>query len=154
MNRAIFTGRITKDPELRYTPGGRAVCTINIAVDDGWGEKKQTYYPTIVLWRNNAEYIGKYAHKGDLIETVARYTERKWEDREDRKRTSVEFVADEVHILSARNGKNGQDGTQAAPGAAGAHGAGYQGPDGYGSQSGAENGEYEELDGGDENLPF
>ena len=64
MNRAIFTGRLTKDPELRYTNDGRAVCTINIAVDDGWGEKKQTYFPAIVLWRHNAEYIGKFAHKG------------------------------------------------------------------------------------------
>ena len=162
MNRAIFTGRLTKDPELRYTNDGRAVCTINIAVDDGWGEKKQTYFPDIVLWRHNAEYIGKFAHKGDLIETISRYTERKWEDREGRKRTSVEFVADEVHILSARRGENGQGGAQAAPGAPRAQGAGYQDPGGYGGQArqvwsppqNENGGEYEELDGSDGDLPF
>lgn len=114
MNKSLFTGRITRDPELRHTTDGAAVCTIDIAVDDGYKEKKRTFYPTIVLWRNNAEYIGKYAHKGDLIEVSARYTERKWEDKEGRKRTSVEFVADDVKILSSKHHDHGEDVAQQA----------------------------------------
>lgn len=156
MNRAIFTGRMTRAPELRYTSGNTPVCSIDLAVDDGWGERKQTYFPTIVLWRHNAEYIGKYAHKGDLLEVSARYTERKWEDREGRKRTSVEFVADEVHILSARTRESGQDGAQAALGAAGAQGAEYQYHGGSQAAQGASECQFEDLgdDPGDGELPF
>lgn len=101
MNKSIFTGRLTRDPELRYTPDGVAVLTIDIAVEDGYKDKKRTGYPTLVLWRQSAEYIAKYTRKGDMIEAVTRYTERKWEDREGKKRKSVEFVVDEVKILQS-----------------------------------------------------
>lgn len=154
MNKAIFSGRLTRDPELRRTNNGTAVCTASIAVDDGWGDRKNTYYPTIVLWRQSAEYLAQYAGKGDLIEVSARYTERSWEDRNGNKRASVEFVADEVHILSKKGAGNGQGGATGSQAPSYGQGAGYQYPGDYGGQSGAENGEYEELDGGDGELPF
>ena len=109
MNKCMFTGRMTRDPELRRTNSGTSVCEAAIAVDDGWGENKKTFFPTIILWRHNAEYIAKYGHKGDLIEVSARFTERKWTDRDGHNRISVEFVADEVHILSAAKRGGGVD---------------------------------------------
>ena len=102
MNKCIFSGRLTREPELRRTNDQTAVMTVDIAVDDGYKEKKRTYYPTLVLWRHNAEFIAKYAHKGDLLEVCARFTERKWEDKEGNKRTSTEFIVDEVSIISSK----------------------------------------------------
>ena len=106
MNKTIFTGRLTKDPELRRTQDGTAVLTADIAVDDGWGDKKKTYFPTLVFWRHNAEYVAKYAHKGDLLEVSAKYTERKWKDDHGQTRVSKEFQVDEVKNLTGRQADN------------------------------------------------
>lgn len=108
MNSCIFTGRLARDPDLRRTPDGTAVMTTALAVDDGYKDKKRTTYPTIVLWRQNAEFIAKYAQKGDLIEVETRYSERKWVDRDGNKRTSAEFVADDVKILAKKRDSSDQ----------------------------------------------
>lgn len=118
MNRTVFTGRLTRDPELKHTTSGTAVLSASIAIDDGWGEKKKTYFPSLVFWRNNAEYVGKYARKGDLMEVSARYTERKYQDRDGNNRTAKEFVVDEVKILSSRH-SDGQEDAQGAYGGRG-----------------------------------
>lgn len=114
MNKTIFTGRLTKEPELRRTGEGTAVLSASIAVDDGWGDKKRTAFPDLVLWSYNAEYIAKYAHKGDLVEVAAKYRERKYTDRDGQNRTAKEFEVDEVHILSSRS-KDAQAAPQGFP---------------------------------------
>ena len=101
MNKCIFTGRFTKSLELRRTQGGTAVVTADIAVDVGFGEKKKTAYPTLVIWGKSAEFIAKHADKGSMVEAIGSYTERKWEDKEGRKRVSVEIQCDEIKMLSA-----------------------------------------------------
>ena len=156
MNKAIFSGRLTRDPELRRTNNGTAVCTASIAVDDGWGDRKNTYYPTVVLWRQSAEYLVQYAGKGDLIEVSARYTERSWEDRNGNKRTSVEFVADEVHILSKKGAGSGQGGATGSQASSCGQGAGYQYPGGSQAAQGPSDDQFEDLgdDPGDGELPF
>ena len=156
MNKAIFSGRLTRDPELRRTNNGTAVCTASIAVDDGWGDRKNTYYPTVVLWRQSAEYLAQYAGKGDLIEVSARYTERSWEDRNGNKRTAVEFVADEVHILAKKGSGSGSDGATAGQAPSFWQGKGYQYPGAGEAIQGAKDGEFEELgdDPEDGELPF
>ena len=103
MNKALFSGRLTRDPELRRTHDGTAVATCSIAIDDGYKDNKKTFFPTLVVWRHQAEYLAKYAHKGDMIEAVARYTERKWTDRDNNKRMSVEFVCEDVKILTSKH---------------------------------------------------
>ena len=107
MNRCTFTGRLARDPELRRTPDGTAVMSTAIAIDDGYKDKKRTFYPTIVLWRHNAEFIANYAQKGDLIEVDAKLSERKWTDRDGNKRTSTEFVVEDVKILAKK--RDGSD---------------------------------------------
>lgn len=114
MNRCIFSGRLARDPELRHTPDGTAVMSTALAIDDGYKEKKRTFYPTIVLWRHNAEFVAKYAQKGDLLEVETKLSERKWEDRDGNKRTSTEFVVEDVKILAKKRTSSDQTADQAA----------------------------------------
>lgn len=102
MNKVIFTGRLTRTPELKHTTDGTPVLTAGIAVDDGWGEKKRTYFPDCVFWRHHAEYLAKYAEKGDLLEVSCKYMERKYTAKDGSSRTVKEFEADEVKILQSR----------------------------------------------------
>ena len=100
MNKVLFSGRFTKDLELRRTQKGTAVITADIAVESGWGERKKTAFPTLVIWDKSAEFIAKNAVKGTMVEVVGEYEERKWEDKEGHKRTSVEIRVEEIHILT------------------------------------------------------
>lgn len=106
MNKTLFTGRLTRDPELKHTNTGTAVLSASIAIDDGWGEKKRTFFPDLVFWRHNAEFIGRYARKGDLLEVVARYTERKYQDRDGHNRVAKEFEVEDVKIISGRRSED------------------------------------------------
>lgn len=147
MNKSFFTGRLTRDPELKHTQSGTAVLSASIAVDDGWGEHKKTFFPDLVFWRNNAEYLSRFARKGDLIEVVARYSERKYRDREGQERTAREFQAEDVKILSSRR-SDGQEAAQGSCGAAGTHGD-------YGTNAAAQGGYGTQMDDEDEGeLPF
>lgn len=67
MNRTMLTGRLTAEPELRYTPKGTAVCEANLAVDDGWGDNKKTLFIGITFWGTKAEAVTKYATKGQVL---------------------------------------------------------------------------------------
>lgn len=102
MNKVIFSGRLTRTPELKHTTDGTPVLTASIAVDDGWGEKKRSYFPDCVFWRHHAEYVAKYAEKGDLLEVSCKYMERKYTARDGSSRTAKEFEVDEVKILQSR----------------------------------------------------
>lgn len=93
----IMEGRLTADPELRQTKNGTAVCTISIAHDKGYGEKKRTVFPTLVFWRHHAEYLCKYARKGTTIFVTAEYDERKYE-KDGISRKVSEFVVQDVRI--------------------------------------------------------
>lgn len=67
MNKWIGTGRLATDPELKTTESGLSVCSVRIAVDRGYGDKKQTDFITCVFWRKNAETVSKYCEKGDQV---------------------------------------------------------------------------------------
>jgi single-strand DNA-binding protein len=70
LNKVILMGRLTKDPELRYTPSNVPVCTFTIAVDRNYakqGEQRQADFIQVVAWRNNAEFVSKYFAKGRMI---------------------------------------------------------------------------------------
>ena len=101
MNITLFTGRLVKDPSLSTTTNGTKVCTCSIAVNDGFGDNKKTYFPQIVFWKGQAEYLSKYGKKGSMLEVKCRYTERKYENKNSGAETKVcEFVAEEVRIIS------------------------------------------------------
>lgn len=101
MNRAYIIGRLAGDPELRQTGSGIAVTSFTVAVDRPYHKEadKQTDWIDVVAWRNTAEFICKYFHKGSPIVVEGSIQTRNWEDKEGNKRKSVEVVADGVEFV-------------------------------------------------------
>lgn len=112
MNTITITGRITTDPELKHTQSGVSVCTYNLAVKRPKVKDVTDFLP-VVSWRQGAEYICKYAHKGDIIAVTGTLTTRKWQDKDENNRISYEVVTDTVEIISSP--QNNQNGNNAKP---------------------------------------
>jgi single-strand DNA-binding protein len=107
LNRVILIGRLTKDPELRYTPSGDAVTTFTIAVDrpfSGQQEKREADFIPVVTWRQLAETCANYLLKGRLTAVEGRIQVRNYDNNEGRRVYVTEIVADEVTILSRPEG--------------------------------------------------
>ena len=101
LNKVILMGRLTADPELKYTPSNVAVCSFTIAVDRRYtkpGEQRQTDFINIVTWRNTAEFVSKYFVKGQMINVCGSLQTRTWDDAQCNKRYTTEVVADEVNF--------------------------------------------------------
>jgi single-strand DNA-binding protein len=105
INRTVLVGRLTKDPELRYTNTNIAVATFTIAVDRGFtnaaGEKETDFLP-IVVWRKQAENVGKFIHKGSLVGVDGRIQTRNYEAADGTRRYITEVVADSVKFLDSK----------------------------------------------------
>ncbi len=119
LNRVILQGRLGSDPELRTTPSGVEVATVNIAVDrdrkDANGDR-QTDWVTIVAWRHTAKFLSSYFQKGRMILVEGRLQMRNYTDRDGNKRTAAEVVADNVYFGdSRRDGDAGGFGNFAPP---------------------------------------
>jgi len=105
LNRAILMGRLTADPELRHTPNNVSVTSFTLAVDRSYarqGEQKQTDFIDIVCWRSTAEFVCRYFKKGMQVAVSGSIQTRNWEDRDGKKRVSVEVVADEVFFADSK----------------------------------------------------
>lgn len=101
LNNVAIMGRLTADPELKNTADGTSVCSFTIAVDRDYvkrGEDRQADFIEIVAWRQTAEFVGKYFHKGSLIAVNGSIQTRNWEDKNGNKRKAVEVRADVVHF--------------------------------------------------------
>ena len=116
MNKVILIGRLTKDPELRYTPGnGTAVTTLTLAIDNynsKTGEKSADFIP-VVIWGKQAENTAQYMSKGSQIAISGRITTRSYDAKDGTKRYVTEVVADMfngVSFLSKGNGNNSSTG--------------------------------------------
>lgn len=107
MNVVVLVGRLTRDPELRYTNSGVATTTFTLAVDDPFakGEKKADFI-SIVTWRQTAEACANYLRKGKLCAAEGRITTRNYE-KDGRKIYVTEVVANNVRFLE--RGEGGQD---------------------------------------------
>ena len=108
LNKVVLMGRLTKDPELKYTPSNVAVVTFSIAVDRNFarsGEQRQTDFINIVAWRTTAEFVAKYFTKGQLIALCGSIQTRTWDDAEGKKHYVTEVVADEVHFAEGKKDK-------------------------------------------------
>lgn len=111
MNRVVLIGRLTKDPELKFTPGsGNAVCTFTLAVDrrmpnkDG---KREADFVPIVVWNKTAESSANYLNKGKLAGIAGRIQTRSYEAKDGGRRYATEVVADEVQFLEwSKNDSN------------------------------------------------
>jgi single-strand DNA-binding protein len=104
-------GNLTRDPELRYTPNGTAVCTIGLATNRSWStqdgggqRQEETTYHRIVVWSKLAEICGQFLKKGSKAYVAGRLQNRKWTNKEGQEKETVEIVADQVIILSPSAG--------------------------------------------------
>lgn len=101
LNKVILMGRLTREPELKYTPSNVAVCSFSIAVDRRYakpGEQRETDFINIVAWRNTAEFISKHFMKGQLINICGSLQTRSWDDAQGVTRYATEVIADEVNF--------------------------------------------------------
>lgn len=109
LNRVLLIGNLTRDPELRYTPGGTPVANIRLAVNssfkDKTGQRKdEACFVTIVVWNKQAEICQQYLKKGRLVSVEGRLIYRSWEQG-GTKRSTLEVRADRVQFLGAPRGE-------------------------------------------------
>jgi single-strand DNA-binding protein len=111
LNRVILIGRLTKDPELRYTPSGVATTQFTLAVDrpftSGNGEREADFIP-VVTWRQLAETCANYLRKGRLTAVEGRIQVRNYENSEGKRVYVTEVIADNVRFLESNRDSSGQ----------------------------------------------
>jgi single-strand DNA-binding protein len=112
VNKVILIGRLGKDPEMRFTQGGRAVTSFSLATNENWtdqsGERQErTEWHRIVTWGKLAENCAKLLNKGKQVYIEGRLQTRSWDDRDGNKRYTTEIVANAMQILSAMEGGGG-----------------------------------------------
>ena len=101
LNQIIIMGRLTRDPELRRTQSGTAVCSFSVAVDRDFKSQsgeKETDFIDVVAWRQTGEFVSKYFTKGRMIVVSGSLQSRKWQDRNGQNRISWEVIADNVYF--------------------------------------------------------
>ena len=106
LNHIVLMGRLTRDPELRYTGSNVPVASFSIAVDRDFGRgengEKQTDFINVVAWRQTAEFVSRYFHKGSMIAVRGSIQQRNYEDKNGNKRTAFEIVAEEVSFCGSK----------------------------------------------------
>jgi single-strand DNA-binding protein len=131
LNKVMLIGNLTRDPEVRFTPKGNAVCDMAIAVNRRYlsdtGERvEEVTYLDIVLWNKQAELAGQYLAKGRSVFIEGRLQMDSWEDKATgQKRTKVRVVCENMQFLDSKG----------APGGGGGGGGNYQGGDDEGGYS-------------------
>ena len=123
MNKVILIGNLGRDAELRYTQGGTAVATLNLATTETWRDKQsnqkkeQTEWHRVVLWGNMAENLQEYLTKGKQIAVEGKLQTRKWQDKDGHDKYTTEIRADRVTLLGG--GGNGQQSSGGGGGTSG-----------------------------------
>ena len=117
-NKVLLMGNLTKDPELRYTPGGMAVANLRMAVNRKYRTKDQELkeevcFITAVVWNKQAETCNQYLHKGSSLFVEGRLQSRSWEDSTGAKRSVIEVRAERVQFMGAPG--QGKTSSPAAP---------------------------------------
>jgi single-strand DNA-binding protein len=112
VNKVILVGNLGRDAELRYTPGGAAVATLNMATTEVWNDKagqkqEKTEWHRVVLWGKTAESLAEYLTKGKQIYVEGRLQTRQWDDKDGNKRYTTEIRSDRVVLLSGGGGGRG-----------------------------------------------
>lgn len=109
LNKAMLIGNVTRDPEVKTTPQGVTVATFSIATNQTWNDasgvkQEKTEFHNIVAWRKLAEIIGQYVKKGTKVFIEGKLQTRSWDDPSGVKKYRTEVVADNLIMLSARQG--------------------------------------------------
>lgn len=115
LNKGILMGRLTRDPELRHTQSGTAVCSFTLAIDrdrkDANGEK-QTDFIDCVAWSKQAEFVAQWFSKGMMAIVVGRIQSRKWQDQNGNNRTAIEINCEEVSFGETKKNRDSNSGRQ------------------------------------------
>jgi single-strand DNA-binding protein len=125
INRVVLVGNLTKDPELRHTPGGTPVCSLRVAVnsrrrdESGQWVDKPNYF-SVSVFGNQAESCAQYLSKGRPVGVDGRLDWREWQTQDGGKREAVEIVADTIQFLGSRGDEFGGGGNQFVPAGAAA----------------------------------
>ena len=110
MNKVVLIGRLTRDPELRYTSGNAAVCNFTIAVDRPFNSNTQergTDFIPIVVWNKQAENVKNYLAKGSQVAVEGRMQVRNYDDNNGHKRYVTEVIANSVEFMGSKHSNNG-----------------------------------------------
>ena len=131
INKVIIIGNLGRDPEVRYTPNGAAICNVSLATTRNWkdkntGEKvEETEWHRVVFYDRLAEIAGEYLKKGRPVYVEGRLKTRKWADKDGIEKFTTEIIASEMQLLGGREGMGGPGGEEGG-GASG--GGGYSRP--------------------------
>lgn len=110
VNKVILVGNLGRDPEVRYSPDGAAICNVSIATTSQWKDKnsgerrEETEWHRVVFYNRLAEIAGEYLRKGRSVYVEGRLKTRKWTDKENIERYTTEIVADQMQMLGGREG--------------------------------------------------
>lgn len=108
MNKTELTGRLGKEVELKKTANGVSICEFNLAVNDGYGDKKKTYWITCVAWRSSADFLYQYAKKGDLLGITGKLVTNTYENQKGEKVYQTKVSCEEVEIYSPKSSSKGE----------------------------------------------
>ena len=154
LNHITIMGRLTRDPELRYTQSQTPVASFTLAVDRDYGGRdggeKQTDFIDCVAWRQTAEFVSKYFQKGSMAVVSGRLQIRDWTDREGGKRRSAEVVVDNVYFGESRRRDSGDSGSYGGNYGSSGDSRSYSAP----ASSAPSASPFAELDDDDGELPF
>ena len=159
LNHIVVMGRLTRDPELRYTQSQTPVASFTVAVDRDFSNRdsgeRQTDFIDCVAWRQTAEFVSKYFQKGSMAVVSGRLQIRDWTDREGGKRRSAEIVVDNMYFGESkrRDGDSPRGESQGSYSGNSYGGGSYGGYDSPRSAAPAPSA-FAELDDGDGELPF
>jgi single-strand DNA-binding protein len=159
LNRVILIGRLTRDPELRYTPAGVAVTQFTLAVDrpfSGQGGQREADFVPVVTWRQLAETCANYLRKGRLAAVEGRIQVRNYDNNEGRRVYVTEVIADNVRFLESANSAPREDGGMPGGGASGGGGGSRGGYSGGGARDNQDpfQDDGRPIDISDDDLPF
>jgi single-strand DNA-binding protein len=135
INKVILIGNLGRDPEVRYTPNGAAVCNVSVATTRNWKDKnsgdkvEETEWHRVVFYDRLAEIAGEYLKKGRPVYVEGRLKTRKWADKDGKDNYTTEIVAEQMQLLGGREG-GGNGG-----GGGGGYGGGQSGGDDYSQEA-------------------
>ncbi len=113
VNKVIIIGNLGRDPEVRYTPNGSAVCNVSVATTRTWKNKEsgdkneETEWHRVVFYDRLAEIAGEYLKKGRSVYVEGRLKTRKWQDKDGVEKFTTEVIAEEMKMLGGREGMGG-----------------------------------------------
>jgi single-strand DNA-binding protein len=122
VNKVTLIGNLGRDPEVRYTPNGAAVCNVSIATTRNWKDKnsgdkvEETEWHRVVFYDRLAEIAGEYLKKGRSVYVEGRLKTRKWQDKDGKDTYTTEIVAEQMQLLGGREGGGGGGGYGAPAG--------------------------------------